>query len=158
MTQKRILCPIDFSIGSQVALHEASRRALDWNAKLYIVHVESVRQSARPGSAAYVKELDEHRRLLQEGKPDDDNIDFEQHYLRGNVADEIVRFADARDIDCIILGTHGRTGIRRVLMGEVADNVSRLAKCEVVAVPHEDAPLSAARPDGDPSDTRPTSH
>ncbi len=149
MSQKRILCPIDFSEGSQIALHEASRRALKDNAKLYVVHVESIRQSARPGSVAYVKELDEHKRLLQEGRPDDESIDYEQHYLRGQVADEIVRFADAREVDCIIMGTHGRTGLRRVLMGNVADTVSRLATCEVIALRHADAPLSAANAEGD---------
>ena len=135
MCPKTILCPIDFSKNSRVALDRAAEEAAQFRAKLYIVHVENVRQSARPGSAAYVKELDEHKRLLKEGRPYLLNIDFEQHYLHGDVVDEIVRFADAREVDRIIIGTHGRTGLRRVLMGSVATSVKEAANCEVVTIP-----------------------
>ena len=134
MNPRTILCPIDFSENSRVALDRATEEAAQFNAKLYVAHVENMRQAARPGSAAYVKELDEHKRLLKEGRPYLENIDFEQHYLRGDVVDELVRFADARGVDRIIMGTHGRTGLKRVLMGSVAEAVSRVATCEVITV------------------------
>ncbi len=134
MHPRRILCPIDFSENSAVALRYASEEAAQFAAKLFVVHVENVRQAALPGTPAYVKELDEHKRLLQEGKPTIENIHYEQHYLRGNVVDELVRFADAREIDRIIMGTHGRTGVKRMLMGSVASAVSKTANGEVVTI------------------------
>ncbi|MFC1758619.1 universal stress protein, partial [Planctomycetota bacterium] len=134
MHPRRILCPIDFSDNSHVALKFASEEAAQFAAKLFVVHVENVRQTARPGTPAYVKELDEHKRLLQEGKPTVDDIDYEQHYLRGNVVDELIRFADAREVDRIVMGTHGRTGVKRILMGSVATAVGRIANCEVVMI------------------------
>ena len=134
MHPRRILCPIDFSKNSAVALQYASEEAAQFAAKLFVVHVENSRQAALPGTPAYVKELDEHKQLLQEGKPTIENIDYEQHYLRGNVVDELVRFADAREVDRVIMGTHGRTGVKRMLMGSVAAAVSKNANCEVVTI------------------------
>lgn len=53
----------------------------------------------------------------------------------GDPAEEIVRYADAHDIDLIVLGTHGRTGLSRALLGSVAERVIRTASCPVLAVP-----------------------
>ena len=135
MQIKSILCPIDFSENSKVALDQATEQAAQHGAKLFIAHVEGVRQNARPGSSAYLAELDEYQRLLQEGRPYLTNIDFEQHYLRGDVVEEIIRFADARNVDRIVIGTHGRSGLRRVFLGSVAEAVSAAANCDVVTVP-----------------------
>ena len=53
----------------------------------------------------------------------------------GDPAEEIVRYAMAHDIDLIVLGTHGRTGLSRALLGSVAERVIRTAPCPVLAVP-----------------------
>ena len=55
------------------------------------------------------------------------------------VAPAIVEYAEAEEIDLIVLGTHGRRGLRRFLLGSVAEEVVRTAGCPVVTVPHEDA-------------------
>jgi nucleotide-binding universal stress UspA family protein len=47
---------------------------------------------------------------------------------------EIVRYAKEHDIDLIVLGTHGRTGLKHVLLGSVAENVVRKASCPVLTV------------------------
>jgi signal recognition particle GTPase len=52
----------------------------------------------------------------------------------GTPADEIVRYADLCDVDLIIMGTHGRSGIAHVLMGSVAEQVVRVAPCPVLLV------------------------
>jgi len=91
-----------------------------------------------PGDARYDENLDENRRLLTEAKPSSD-IKFEQHYLKGDVVDEILRFARLRDIDLIIVGTHGRTGIAKLLMGSVAESLIRRAPCPVLALKHGEA-------------------
>jgi hypothetical protein len=48
---------------------------------------------------------------------------------------EIVRYADEHEIDLIVLGTHGRTGVSRALIGSVAERVVRTASCPVLTVP-----------------------
>jgi nucleotide-binding universal stress UspA family protein len=52
----------------------------------------------------------------------------------GTPAEEIVRYADFCDVDLIIMGTHGRTGIAHALMGSVAEQVVRVAPCPVLLV------------------------
>jgi nucleotide-binding universal stress UspA family protein len=135
MTPQRILCPVDFSECSQKALEHACGVAARTGAKLFIVHVQDVGHTCPPGNPGYVEELDQHKRLLEEAKPCAEGIDFEQHYMRGHVIDEIRRFAVLRHVDLIVLGTHGRTGLARVLMGSVAESLSKDSPCEVITVP-----------------------
>lgn len=145
MNPQRILCPVDFSKCSQNALKHACEQAARSGAKLFIVHVESIGQTRPPGKPGYIAELDEHKRLLDETTPciKDQDVDFEQHYLRGNAIDEILRFAKLRNIDLIVMGTHGRTGLAKVLLGSVAESISKNAPCEVIAVPNEFKDLAA---------------
>jgi universal stress protein A len=71
-----------------------------------------------------------------------------EHYLlEGEPAREVVQFAEREHVDLIVLGTHGRTGLARVLMGSVAENVVRRAPCPVLVVKQ---PL-ALRIKGDPT-------
>ena len=137
----RILCPVDFSPCSEVALRRACERAAAENGKLYIVHVDTGGPGNPPGTAGYVEELDQHHKLLHEALPTNPEIEFEQHYLRGNVTDEIQRFARLRQIDLIVMGTHGRTGLAKALLGSVADSLTRNAPCKVETVcdKHEQA-------------------
>jgi nucleotide-binding universal stress UspA family protein len=55
----------------------------------------------------------------------------------GNPADAIVRLAEERGVDLIVMGTHGRTGLQHVLLGSVAEKVVRLAPCPVLTVRHK---------------------
>jgi nucleotide-binding universal stress UspA family protein len=135
MTPKRILCPVDFSDCSCVALDHACELAAESSAKLFIIHVEKAGQTCLPGSTGYVEALDEHKRLLIETTPSSAEIDYEQHYLRGNTIDEIRRFAMLRDVDLIVMGTHGRTGLAKALMGNVAEMISQHPPCQVITVP-----------------------
>uniref|UniRef100_UPI0030EB9E98 universal stress protein n=1 Tax=Symmachiella dynata TaxID=2527995 RepID=UPI0030EB9E98 len=50
---------------------------------------------------------------------------------------EILQYAKAKDIDLIVLGTHGRTGISHLLIGSVAEKVVRKARCPVLTVPSD---------------------
>lgn len=136
MNPQRILCPVDFSDCSRVALQHACEQAARYQAKLFIVHVDGGGQTHPPGTPGYVEDLDEHKRLLDWAKPTSKEIDYEHHYLRGNVVDEIHRFMALRDIDLIVMGTHGRTGLARVLLGSVAESISKEAPCKVITVPN----------------------
>jgi universal stress protein A len=60
--------------------------------------------------------------------------DFEHVLLRGTPYEEITRFAQEKEIDLIVLATHGRTGIDRLLFGSTAEQVVRYAPCPVLSV------------------------
>jgi len=61
-------------------------------------------------------------------------VDFEQRILKGDPAHEIIRLAEREKIDLIVMGTHGRRGLSRLLMGSVAEWVMRRANCPVLTV------------------------
>ncbi len=63
-----------------------------------------------------------------------ENVDIESVILEGNPAEEIIGFAEKNDIDLIVMGTHGITGISRFLLGSVAENVVRHSKKAVLVV------------------------
>jgi len=62
------------------------------------------------------------------------NVDVESVILEGSPANEIVDFAEKNDIDLIVMGTLGKTGIQRFLLGSVAENVVRHSKKAVLVV------------------------
>jgi nucleotide-binding universal stress UspA family protein len=66
--------------------------------------------------------------------------------VQGSAAPEIVRFAKERDIDLIVVGTHGRGGLAHVLLGSVAEKVVRKAPCPVLTVRTSDHRLEEASP------------
>lgn len=129
-----------------MALQHACQLADEHDAKLYIVHVEVAGHTYAPGNPGYVSELDEHKRLLDEAKPCKEDVDYEQHYLQGNVVDEIKRFAALREIDVIVMGTHGRTGLARVFMGSVAESLAKESPCTVVTIPQPQEQPTAEEP------------
>jgi universal stress protein A len=68
-------------------------------------------------------------------------LDVEEVIIHGDAASEIVRVASERDIDLIIISSHGRTGLGRILFGSTAESVVRHARCPVMVVkPPADQP------------------
>ncbi|MGZ3440248.1 MAG: universal stress protein [Polyangia bacterium] len=67
------------------------------------------------------------------------SVSIEGHALMGAAADEILRLADTGRYDLIVMGTHGRTGIRRLMLGSVAEKVLRRAAIPVLTVREPDA-------------------
>ena len=137
---KKILVPIDLSDRSQGLIDLATGLAKSNNAKLAFVYVAL---PPLPTQAAYGKsEMD--ALILQEKaefnkiKPSDQSVDFERHFLQGNPGPDLVNFAQENKVDLIVLGTHGRSGILRLLMGSVAEYVVRHAHCPVVTFKHRD--------------------
>jgi len=66
--------------------------------------------------------------------PTDPAVPYEHHLLIGNPATAIVHLAETENVDLIVLPTHGRTGLMRLLMGSVAEEVVRKARCPVLTV------------------------
>ena len=143
MNVKKILFPTDFSTCSDAGLAQATALARDTGAKLLIVHVEEPPAAYGGGEMYYgISEPDQTALLnmLHAVKPADPKIQFEHRLLRGDPAERIVEFADEEKCDLIVLGTHGRTGLRRLLMGSVAEAVVRRANCPVFTfkMPHKE--------------------
>lgn len=64
----------------------------------------------------------------------DPAIACRHHLLHGDPATQIVQFAEDEGVDLIVMGTHGRTGLKHLLMGSVAEHVLRHARCPVLVV------------------------
>jgi nucleotide-binding universal stress UspA family protein len=140
MHADKILFPTDFSPASEDALRWATALARDSGATLRIVHVEEP-PMAYGGGEAYIALDDEQtkgelRRILGNVVPGDHHVPFEHMLLLGDPASAIVEEAERENADLIVMGTHGRTGLSRLLMGSVAEAVVRRAKCPVLTVKH----------------------
>ena len=139
MNAKRILCPIDFSEHSDAALRYASALARDAGARLYLAYVDSSHVPYDAGFAGYVPPPDEAEKLeesLRKKRPAFEELECEHHLLFGTPADALIEFSKAHDIDLIVMGTHGRTGVARLVMGSVAEAVVRRSECPVLTVKH----------------------
>ncbi|MCE9528861.1 MAG: universal stress protein [Planctomycetales bacterium] len=137
MNVKKILVPVDFSSGSEAALDLATSLARDSGAKLLLTYVQVTPLPVGGGEFMYVEPVpptDELRARLMKVLPKDPKIPVEHCLLNGDPADCIVKLAEDEKVDFIVMGTHGRRGLTRILMGSVAELVVRWAKCPVVTV------------------------
>ena len=71
-------------------------------------------------------------KMLEDVRPSDASIEFTHKLTMGDPATEIVRIAEEEKAGMIVLGTHGRTGMSRLLMGSVAEGVVRRSPCPVI--------------------------
>lgn len=148
-----ILHPTDFSERSQEALQMACGLARDYGARLILLHV------AMPPTLVYAggvlpPESDEllarsREQLLQLIVPDA-GINIERRFVEGDPATAILEQAEAGQVDLIVMGTHGRTGLGRLFMGSVAEEVARRAPCPVLTMTN---PFPARIPAGEAQET-----
>jgi nucleotide-binding universal stress UspA family protein len=143
MNAKTILFPTDFSPSSEVSLRYATSLARDAGARLLIVHVEEPEVSYGGGEfyvGALPNEGPDLAKMLEQVKPTDPAVSYEHRLLSGEPSHEIVNLAEQENADLIVLGTHGRTGLSRLLMGSVAEAVVRRAPCPVFTLkqPHDE--------------------
>jgi universal stress protein A len=141
MNAKKILFPTDFSDSSDAALSYATSLAAEMGALLYIVHVGNESPAYLDGYGGFISIPDsvdkvarENRALLNQVRPIVPNVNYQHRYLSGLPEHEILDFAKREDVDLIVIGSHGRTGLSRLLMGSVAEAVVRRAKCPVLTV------------------------
>ena len=135
MKAKKILFPTDFSSCGDAAIGMATSLARDTGATLLIVHVEEPPLAYGGGGWYYgpvEPNLDQLHKMLYEVVPNDPEVEFEHRMISGDPADAIVRLAEDEGADFIVMGTHGRKGISRLLMGSVAEAVVRRAACPVL--------------------------
>ncbi len=141
MNYKKILFATDFSPASDAALKYATSLARDSGATLLTLHVEEV-PTPYAGGEMLLPQPEypnpEIRRMLDAVVPADKSVRYEHHLVLGTAAEDIVRVAAEQEADLIIIGTHGRTGLKRVLMGSVAEAVMRRATCPVLTLKQSD--------------------
>lgn len=135
---RTILFPTDFSSYSNQAYLHAVALAEKYRATLFVVYVTT------PG-----QDVDHEywRGQLEQIRPANPRIPVEHVLLEGDPATEIVRYARDSGIHLIVMGTHGRTGVERMLMGSVAERVLRDAPCSVLVVKLPKGMPRAGRPD-----------
>ncbi len=142
---KKILCPIDHSDCSKEALRYAVSFALKDKAKLYLLHVVDIRSFNESIDAMSKQIPDEETLELLKTKLIDcipveirEEMDVEALVVQGIPFAEIISIAKSNDIDMIVIGSHGRTGIVHMMMGSVSEKVVRKAPCPVLAVRKSD--------------------
>jgi len=141
----RILVPTDFSPGADAALTYARTLAEKFGASLRLLHVmEDPMTSVMLSVDSYPPDLPELRRVMVDdatarirerlGDNDRTALRATGEVLFGSGARCIVDYATEHDVDLIVMGTHGRTGMSHLLMGSVAERVVRTAPCAVMTV------------------------
>lgn len=136
MNWKKILVPTDFSHLSDQAIGIAGALARESSGTVILLHVEEAPVAYGAGEMYYgIAEPDTEalRRMLQEIRLPD-GVAVERHLTAGEPGGAIVRFAEESGVDLIVMSTHGRTGLMRLLMGSVAEEVVRRAKCLVLTL------------------------
>ena len=155
---RKILYPTDYSDLSRPAFDLACALTWDFDAELIICHVAPPHIIALDGGKVVTIPTGEDELMmkrLQQIKSDHPQVRLTHKLLRGDPASEIVRLAVEEKPDLIVLGTHGRSGISRLLMGSVAENVMRKAPCPVVTLkqpsPATDAGAPVSAPMNEPT-------
>jgi nucleotide-binding universal stress UspA family protein len=144
-----ILHPTDFSPPAEYAFRLACSLAQDHGAHLLVLHVappppprfvgyHATGVSPQQADERYFEDLRSSLRRLESPSP---NVEVEHRLEEGDTATEILRVADESKCDLIVMGTHGRMGLSRLLLGSVAEQVLRRARCPVLAtkLPTSDA-------------------
>ncbi len=137
---EKILCPIDFSPGSEIALKLAARMAATSGVELLVVHAwylaPLVNAGEHPLPVDTVGELIESsKRGLADGVAYAARLGAKHvsgRFLDGLPWERIVSVAQNEPFDLVVIGTHGRTGLARLMLGSVAEKVVRHAPCSVL--------------------------
>ncbi|MBX0297817.1 universal stress protein [Haloarcula nitratireducens] len=134
-----VLVPTDGSACAQAAADHAIELALATDAALHIVHVVDLGVVWDEVNAGVVLDALEEagKQALQTiiDQADESGVaTSESSVLSGAPHSAIVEYADERDVDCVVMGSHGRTGIDRYLLGSVTERVVRLTDVPVLAL------------------------
>lgn len=139
-----ILCPTDFSEPSRTATNYALEFARGFGAQLHLLHVIEDPVLFIPALGGYVPDSREIEAFAETGlenwifTEDAGNVEITKRWVHGRPFAEILRDAEERDVDLIVMGTHGRGFLPHLLMGSVAERVVRHAPCPVLTVRHAD--------------------
>lgn len=151
---RKVLCPIDLSVGSREALLRAAEIAAKNSSELVVVHVFEPPiwlglPNAQVAAEGIQQLVESEYSTLEDALAEAHTLgvsNVTSRMLSGSTAEAIVEEArNDPSIDLIVMGTHGRTGLRHMVLGSVAETVVRLAPCDVLVTRRRDpAPLPLA--------------
>jgi nucleotide-binding universal stress UspA family protein len=146
---RTILHPTDFSPGSKVAFEYACDLARDYDARLVVLHAFGPAVPIGSEGVILSEDVDELRgfaqKELQELRPTNPTLRIEHVLREGPTVNTVVETARELAADLIVMGTHGHTGFRRLILGSVAEEVLRHAPCPVLTV-KEQRPSDQEKP------------
>ncbi|MGB0130548.1 universal stress protein [Chlorobium sp.] len=135
ITIQKIICPVDFSGLSRKALQYANEFARLSNGKIFLVGVVENDPTINYSHGLEAERAEEEKKL---------EALIEEEQIAGIVADYVIYegfpeecildYAKRQDADIIIMGSHGRRGLKRMILGSVAEHVVRRAPCPVLVV------------------------
>jgi len=136
---KTVLFGTDFSACANAALSYARAIARRYGATLDVAHVMPTRAAMLVLSPEFGMEAALHEDERIQGYIEDleSQLTTIPHHVltpKGRVADELARIVEEQNIDLLVLGTHGRTGVRRLAMGSIAEATFRRVRCPVLSV------------------------
>lgn len=140
---RRIVCAVDGSEVSASVLAWTAAFAKLFGSDVTLLHVVATAEppAGSAGDPARLLEAPEARTSVAEelhlllASLSSAGVPARTHVAEGGAAAEIVRHAAERDVDLVVMGTHGRSGFDRLALGSVAEKVLRKAPCPIVTVP-----------------------
>jgi universal stress protein A len=151
----KVLCPTDFSEPSYKALKTANDLAKQFSAELTLIHVlvpsqvfpaaHGIPPTTSAAGGAFSKdlasEIENHaikslEMTLKEKVSEE--INSKSVLLRGSPAEEIAKYAQESNVSVVVMGTHGFTGWRHLLLGSVTEKVVRVSSCPVLTIPAQE--------------------
>ncbi|MEN8257479.1 MAG: universal stress protein [Thermodesulfobacteriota bacterium] len=142
ITIKTILVPIDFSDNAEHVMEYALSVAQQFKASILLCFVAQLYNDysdffiPQMPVVAIEEEIDKaaKERMHSFTETFSNETKIEECVLIGNVAHEILHLAEKREVDLIVMGTHGYQGIEKILFGSVAEKVVKMAPCAVLTV------------------------
>ncbi|MGE3807597.1 MAG: universal stress protein [Gemmataceae bacterium] len=134
---KTIVHPTDFSEHAQYAFEMACALARDHGSRILVVHVQAPAPILYgdgmivPPDEGFREELKRRLSHVPDAGP---GVTVERHLLDGDPVTSILKFAAEQQASLIVMGTHGWTGLSRLLLGSVAEKIVRRATCPVLTV------------------------
>jgi len=152
---RKICCPVDFSEASRLAMREAADLARRFGAELALVHVApaisaAIAEAVLAPPARHGKEDPDAPQLLTAWAREAEALAGRAVQTRlssGRAGPEILRYAREGGFDLMVVGGHGRSGVRHLVLGSVADELVRAAPCPVLVVRRSAAQPGAAAAD-----------
>lgn len=138
-TPQTVLAPVDFSPDSLEAV-ETALKIVGESGTVHVIHVLPELSAADPGviwqTADDQKRAAHVRDVLKQKLADPKFSDIQIYVTVGDAGHRISGYADEIKADLIVIPSHGRRGLRRLLIGSVAERVVRLAHCPVLVLRH----------------------
>ncbi len=133
------MCATDFSDFSNLSLTYGMALAGEFEAKLFVCHIVDISSAAMYGEAMVditqqQKRMEQYAREQLEQLAAGYPIQWEPLVVTGHPAQEICRMAKQKAVDLVVCATHGRAGLKRLILGSVAERLMRILPCPILII------------------------